>query len=195
MNLGHQSHLTSHTAKRGGNQVSVRSYNERLILDLIREQGALSKSEAAKLTGLSNNAAAVILRALEEEKLAQANEKRAKFGKTVAGNWVNLGKVTSLKSMGFHEDLVVMALRSTDNDMNEAIDVIQNRPAMLEMMMEAALRDNLDHDEDDNGEPRPGTSWSGALIPRSDTLTRSSCSPNRRAALGPWISASATPTA
>lgn len=55
--------------KRGSNQIAVRSYNERLVLQLVREHGALTKAEATRATGLSANAASVIFRALEEDGL------------------------------------------------------------------------------------------------------------------------------
>ena len=55
------------STNRGSNQIAVRSYNERLILHLVRHHGNLTKSEAARATGLSANAVSVIFRALEEE--------------------------------------------------------------------------------------------------------------------------------
>ena len=57
------------STNRGSNQIAVRSYNERLILHLVRHHGNLTKSEAARATGLSANAVSVIFRALEEEDL------------------------------------------------------------------------------------------------------------------------------
>lgn len=54
---------------RGTNQVAVRSYNERLILQLVREHGALSKADATRLTGLSANAVSVIFRSMENDGL------------------------------------------------------------------------------------------------------------------------------
>lgn len=55
--------------KKGTNQVAVRSYNERLVLQLVREHGTLTKAEATRATGLSANATSVIFRSLEEEEL------------------------------------------------------------------------------------------------------------------------------
>ena len=51
---------------RGSNQIAVRSYNERLILQLIRRHTTLTKADAARATGLSPNAVSVIFRGLEE---------------------------------------------------------------------------------------------------------------------------------
>jgi predicted NBD/HSP70 family sugar kinase len=45
----------------------MRQYNERLILSLIRERGPLSRGETARLTGMSPQASAVIMSALEAE--------------------------------------------------------------------------------------------------------------------------------
>lgn len=55
--------------KKGSNQIAVRSYNERLVLQLVREHGALTKAEATLATGLSANASSVIFRSLEESGL------------------------------------------------------------------------------------------------------------------------------
>lgn len=54
---------------KGSNQVQVRSFNERLVLHLIRQYRALTKAEATRATGLSPNAISTIFRALEDEKL------------------------------------------------------------------------------------------------------------------------------
>lgn len=56
-------------AQRGTNQVAVRSYNERLLLQLVRRHGAMTKAEATRASGLSANAISVIFRALEESEL------------------------------------------------------------------------------------------------------------------------------
>jgi predicted NBD/HSP70 family sugar kinase len=57
------------TSMKGSNQVQVRSFNERLILHLIRQYGELTKAEATRATGLSPNAISTIFRALEDENL------------------------------------------------------------------------------------------------------------------------------
>ena len=59
----------SSNAQRGTNQVAVRSYNERLLLQLVRRHGEMSKAEATRASGLSANAVSVIFRALEESGL------------------------------------------------------------------------------------------------------------------------------
>lgn len=55
--------------RKGTNQVAVKSHNERLILQLVREQGAVTKAEATRATGLSANAISMLFRSLEEDGL------------------------------------------------------------------------------------------------------------------------------
>lgn len=51
---------------RGSNQAGMRAHNERLVLSLVRTNGALAKSDIARITGLSAQTVSVIMRALEE---------------------------------------------------------------------------------------------------------------------------------
>ena len=60
----------------GTNQIGMRQYNERLILSLIREQGALTKAEIAKATNLTPQTATIIINRLEEQELLIAGKKR-----------------------------------------------------------------------------------------------------------------------
>ncbi|MGB0785871.1 MAG: ROK family protein [Alphaproteobacteria bacterium] len=59
---------------KGANQGSLRVRNERIVLQLIREHGELTKAEATRATGLSANAMSVIFRALEEDGLLLRGE-------------------------------------------------------------------------------------------------------------------------
>jgi predicted NBD/HSP70 family sugar kinase len=61
---------------RGGDGAGLRAYNERLIIGAIRQAGALSKAEVARATGLSAQAASVIVNRLLAEKVLV---KRAKI--------------------------------------------------------------------------------------------------------------------
>jgi predicted NBD/HSP70 family sugar kinase len=54
---------------RGSNQSGMRDHNERLVLSLVRQQGALAKSDIARITGLSAQTVSVIMRALEQDGL------------------------------------------------------------------------------------------------------------------------------
>ncbi|MEQ8357109.1 MAG: ROK family transcriptional regulator [Kiloniellaceae bacterium] len=66
---------------RGGDQLGLRAYNRRMILNLIRQHGALPKAEMARLTGLSAQAVSVIVNALLKEKLVRKENKvRGKVG-------------------------------------------------------------------------------------------------------------------
>lgn len=59
---------------RGSNQIAVRSYNERLILQLLRWNPRLTKADLGRATDLSANAVSVIIRALDAEGLILKEE-------------------------------------------------------------------------------------------------------------------------
>ncbi|NUB44255.1 ROK family transcriptional regulator [Fertoebacter nigrum] len=52
----------------------MRAHNERLVLSLVRQHGALAKSDIARITGLSAQTVSVIMRALESDGLLQRGE-------------------------------------------------------------------------------------------------------------------------
>ena len=54
---------------RGSNQSGMRDRNERLVLTILRREGALPKSTIARLTGLSAQTVSVIMRSLERDGL------------------------------------------------------------------------------------------------------------------------------
>ncbi len=54
---------------RGTNQSGMRAQNERLVLTLVRQHGALAKTEIARITGLSAQTVSVIMRSLESDGL------------------------------------------------------------------------------------------------------------------------------
>lgn len=60
--------------RRGSNQSGMRAHNERLVLSLVRQQGALAKSDIARMTGLSAQTVSVIMRALEQDGLLLRRE-------------------------------------------------------------------------------------------------------------------------
>ena len=67
---------------RGGDATGLRAYNERLMITAIRQAGALSKAEIARTTGLSGQAATVIVNSLLDEGLLVKREKvRGRVGK------------------------------------------------------------------------------------------------------------------
>lgn len=59
---------------RGSNQSGMRAHNERLVLSLVRQHGALAKSDIARMTGLSAQTVSVIMRALEQDGLLLRGE-------------------------------------------------------------------------------------------------------------------------
>ena len=67
---------------RGGDSTGLRAYNERLMITAIRQAGALSKAEIARTTGLSGQAATVIVNSLLDDGLLVKREKvRGRVGK------------------------------------------------------------------------------------------------------------------
>ncbi len=59
---------------RGTNQSGMRAQNERLVLSLVRQHGALAKSDIARITGLSAQTVSVIMRQLEQDGLLQRGD-------------------------------------------------------------------------------------------------------------------------
>ena len=67
---------------QGGDTTRLRAYNERLTIAAIRQAGTLSKAEIARSTGLSGQAATVIVNSLLDEGLLVKREKvRGRVGK------------------------------------------------------------------------------------------------------------------
>lgn len=66
---------------RGTNQSGMRDHNERLVLSLVRRDGALAKSDIARMTGLSAQTVSVIMRGLEQDGLLERGQPvRGKVG-------------------------------------------------------------------------------------------------------------------
>ncbi|WP_246714927.1 ROK family transcriptional regulator [Aestuariivirga litoralis] len=73
--------VTSSDTARGTTQTGVKLYNERLVLSLVRTHGSLSKGEISRLTGLSAQAASVIMNQLEADGLlSKGVPQRGKVG-------------------------------------------------------------------------------------------------------------------
>ena len=108
---------------RGGDTTGLRAYNERLMITAIRQVGALSKAEIARTTGLSGQAATVIVNSLLDEGLLVKREVvRGRVGKPftpIALNpegaysmGVKIGR-RSLEALLVDFDGAVVASRST----------------------------------------------------------------------------------
>lgn len=67
--------------KRGSNLLGVGQYNERLILQLVRHSGSLSKAEIARTTGLSAQTVSVIINRLLRDKLVRKQARQREKGK------------------------------------------------------------------------------------------------------------------
>merc|ERR1712048_1495823 len=65
------------------------------------------------------------------KKERQAKKRQHKYGKTIGGKEVNLSMCDQMMEMGFPEELVLAALKQTDNSMVAAINMIQNEPELL----------------------------------------------------------------
>jgi predicted NBD/HSP70 family sugar kinase len=68
-NAAERSFQAEDPGRRGSNQAGMRAHNERLVLSLVRQHGALAKSDIARITGLSAQTVSVIMRALESDGL------------------------------------------------------------------------------------------------------------------------------
>jgi predicted NBD/HSP70 family sugar kinase len=81
----------------GSNQLRVRAYNERLVLDLVRRHGNLSKAEISRLSGLSAQTISVIMRALELDGLLKRGKpNRGKVGQPSVPMSLNPDSVYSI---------------------------------------------------------------------------------------------------
>ncbi|WP_020394968.1 ROK family transcriptional regulator [Thiolinea disciformis] len=69
------------SASGGSNLTGIAQYNERLILQLIRRSGNLTKAEITRLTNLSAQTASVIINRLIDEALLYKQERRYETGK------------------------------------------------------------------------------------------------------------------
>lgn len=67
--------MNTPTAQRGGDQSGMRTYNRRMILNLIRQNGAMPKAEMARAAGLSAQTVSVIVNELLKEKLVRKEAK------------------------------------------------------------------------------------------------------------------------
>ncbi|MGB8819353.1 MAG: ROK family transcriptional regulator [Rhizobiaceae bacterium] len=96
---------------KGSNQATVRAYNERLVLSLVRRFGALAKADIARSTGLSAQTVSVIMRSLEVDGLLLRGEPvRGKVGQPSVPMSLNPDGVYSigLKIGRRSADLVLM---------------------------------------------------------------------------------------
>ena len=55
--------------QRGSNQVGLRQFNERVVLQALRTHGSLAKADLARLTGLTAQTIGLITARLDEDEL------------------------------------------------------------------------------------------------------------------------------
>lgn len=67
-------------------------------------------------------------------------KRQEKFGKTIAGKNVNLSMCDQMMEMGFAESLAVAALRQTDNNMVQALNMIETEPELLVEASQAEMK-------------------------------------------------------
>ncbi|MCY0093607.1 ROK family transcriptional regulator [Hoeflea ulvae] len=79
--IGEDRHGSASRSLRGTNQSGLRAYNQRLVLSLVYSHGNLTKTDIARMTGLSAQTGSVIMRELEAEDLIVKGEPvRGKVG-------------------------------------------------------------------------------------------------------------------
>ena len=117
------------------------------LIDEVKALGYTEREARLSLRAMDGDMAKAIRHAeklrADRKRVEETNRKRRKYGNTTDGSWVNIGKVTSLMSMGFGEDYVVTALQHTNNDMNEALDLLQTQPELLVAIQESSKKDAL----------------------------------------------------
>ena len=126
---------------RGTNQSKLRAHNERLVLTLVRQSGALPKAEIARRTGLSAQTVSVIMRSLEADGLL---EKRApKFeGRSEVTTWLlGIARFKSLSALrkrteDWLDDDKAAAVEDTA-DTPEVVTLKEDKAAALRRMVDA----------------------------------------------------------
>ncbi|WP_354066463.1 ROK family transcriptional regulator [Devosia sp. 2618] len=104
----------------GLNQISVRSYNERLIMSLLRQHGQLSRMELGQRSGLSAQTISVIVRALERDELVVLGDaQRGRVGPPTTP--------LSLRADGAFSIGVKIGMKSTDLVLIDFLGQVQHR--------------------------------------------------------------------
>lgn len=108
-------------------------------LEEVMAQGFSEREARLALRATKNQTSAAVRHIIEtrqkketeEEAEKKRNSRRRKMGKTNDGSWVNLGYLDTLIKMGYPETLAAKALRHTNNEMNQAIDAMNESPELL----------------------------------------------------------------
>ena len=108
---------------------------------------------ALRATGGKVAEAAVFAQKKREEKARvekqekELRKKRRKYGKTVDGSLVNVGYMKTLTAMGYSEDYALMALKQTDNDINESVELISKSPDILDAAIVSYVKDQEEEEK------------------------------------------------
>ena len=132
----------------GLNAVSVRSYNERLVLSLLLQSEATTRFEIGERTGLSAQTVSVLVRSLEQEGLVAMGEaKKGRMGPptvpvllnpegafsvgiSVGNRHTDLVLIDFVGAVRFHKTLPNPEIRPGNNH-SEFLETIQNAVDML----------------------------------------------------------------
>jgi len=116
--------------------VSPELVGQLLIMGFTQQEARLGLRAC---NNVQNAAVDWIMRRREERKRNQElvdkerkdSERKRKFGKTVNGKDVNLSMYDQMIEMGFAKQLILASLRQTDNNMVQAINMIETEPELL----------------------------------------------------------------
>jgi len=138
-----QAQLAGSLLDRADTELQQLTVNEELMTQVM-SMGFSSAEARLGLRVCENNvqlAIAHIMRRKEEredirkqEKMERKQKKRqTRLGKTAAGKWVDMKFYDQLISMGFTPGAVAESLRQTNNDLNKALQIIQEQPHLLSL--------------------------------------------------------------
>ena len=135
----------------GLNALSVRSYNERLVLSLLLQNEGISRMEIGERTGLSAQTVSVIVRSLVQEGLvAKGEAQRGRVGPPTiplslnpegayavgigfSYRWIDIVLIDFVGTVRFHARLPLPALREADAPLLAAVrDAIAVLPVALQ---------------------------------------------------------------
>ena len=62
------------------------------------------------------------------------------------GSRVNIGLMRTLTNMGFGEDHALAAMKQTGNDINAAVDMLQNSPDLVDLAVDALVAERVEEE-------------------------------------------------
>jgi len=118
-------------------------------------------------------------KAKEYKKYLEKKQKK-KYGKTVSGHWIEISLMNSLSQMGFEQDIVVEALRQTDNNESECVIILTDpdRISMLQMAVEERKQNQLEELLGSASTSSTSTSSSSSSSLSTSALSKKKLQPN-----------------